>query len=76
MRISEIDFPELLLARQKGGALAVFAGAGVSMPTPSNYPNFKNLANQVASGALKLQPEEPVDGFLGRLADRILTFTG
>lgn len=70
MRISEIDFPELLLASQKEGSLAVFAGAGVSMPPPSNYPNFEDLANRVAGGVLTREREEPIDRFLGRLADR------
>ena len=70
MRISHVDFPESLLASQKQGSLAVFAGAGVSIPPPSNYPDFKDLANRVAGGDLVLQPDEPIDRFLGRLADR------
>jgi len=65
-----VDFPESLLASQKQGSLAVFAGAGVSIPPPSNYPDFKDLANRVAGGDLVLQPDEPIDRFLGRLADR------
>jgi hypothetical protein len=48
----------------------VFAGAGVSTPPPSNYPDFKELANQVAGGVLTPGPDEPIDRFLGRLADR------
>jgi hypothetical protein len=70
VRISQIDFPESLLASQKQGCLAVFAGAGVSIPPPSNYPDFKDLANRVAGGDLVLPPDEPIDRFLGRLADR------
>jgi hypothetical protein len=70
LRICEIDFPEALLVSQKDSCLAVFAGAGVSMPPPSNYPDFKALANQVAGGVLALGPGEPIDLFLGRLKDR------
>lgn len=68
MRICDIDFPELLLASQKNGSLAVFAGADVSMPPPSNYPNFNDLANQVAGRVMMLEPDESVGGFLRRLA--------
>jgi hypothetical protein len=60
LHICEIDFPEPLLDRQKDGGLAVFAGAGVSIPTPSSYPNFKDLANRVAGGVLTLEPNEPI----------------
>ena len=69
MIIGEVDFPKPLLAAQRAGELAIFAGAGVSMPAPSNYPNFKDLANRVAAGKLIADPEEPLDHFLGRLAD-------
>src|ERR1700676_1817489 len=70
LRISEIDFPEALLASQKNSTLAVFAGSGVSIPRPSNYPDFQALANQVAGGILAPGPGEPIDHFLGRLVDR------
>src|SRR5260221_6366142 len=39
------------------------------MAPPSNYPNFRDLANRVAGNA-KIEPGEPVDSFLGRIADR------
>jgi len=39
MRIHGIDFPEELIDAQPDGELVVFAGAGVSMGQPSNYPN-------------------------------------
>jgi hypothetical protein len=70
LHICEIDFPEPLLTGQKAGNLAVFAGAGVSIPPPSSYPSFKDLANRVAGGVRALEPAEPIDHFLGRLADR------
>jgi Domain of unknown function (DUF4020)/SIR2-like domain len=70
MRIREIDFPKPLLDAQRVGSLVIFAGAGVSIPPPSNYPNFGNLADQVAPGVLTREQHEPVDRFLGRLAHR------
>lgn len=48
----------------------VFAGAGVSIPPPSNYPNFHRLAEQVSGGTLAREPSEPVDRFLGRLQSK------
>jgi hypothetical protein len=52
MRIREIDFSKTLLDAQRAGDLVVIAGAGVSIPVPSNYPNFDKLADEVASGVL------------------------
>ena len=69
MRIGGIDLPEPLLTAHKEAKLVVFAGAGVSIPPPSNYPNFASLANQVADGRLTLGTGEPIDRFLGRLCD-------
>src|SRR5262245_22902292 len=54
MRISGVDFPEQLLASRRKSELVIFAGAGVSIPAPSNFPNFKTLAEQIAPGVLTL----------------------
>jgi hypothetical protein len=70
MLIGKMDFPDRLLDAQKDGSLVIFAGAGVSMPPPSNFPNFDDLANQVAGGVLHREEHEPVDRFLGRLIQR------
>jgi len=70
LRIREIDFPEPLLASQREANLVIFAGAGVSIPAPSNYPDFPGLATQVASGVLNREAHEPIDRFLGRLQDK------
>jgi hypothetical protein len=70
MRIRGVNFPDSLIKAQKEGRLVVFAGAGVSMPSPSNYPNFDRLAEKVAAGVLPRGPNEPTDHFLGRLADK------
>ena len=67
MRFGEVDFPEPLLSAQKNGTLVIFAGAGVSMGAPANYPSFTQLANEVASNTLEREKDEPIDHFLGRL---------
>src|SRR5215212_2721773 len=68
MRIGQIDVPQPLLDAQGDGTLVVFAGASVSMPPPSDYPNFKQLAKEIAAGsALTREDREPLERFLGRL---------
>ncbi|MCX6639147.1 MAG: SIR2 family protein [bacterium] len=70
MRIGQIDFPRELIDAQAEKNLVIFAGAGVSMPHPSNYPNFRDLANKIAEGkSTKRKMGEPFDQFLGRLND-------
>ena len=73
MRIKNVDFPTPLLEAQQDGSLVLFVGAGVSMPPPSNFPNFDSLAEQVAAGVLTREQygeqREPVDHFLGRVKD-------
>ncbi|HKQ08137.1 MAG TPA: DUF4020 domain-containing protein [Blastocatellia bacterium] len=69
MLISDVNFPDKLLTAPREGRLVIFAGAGVSMGPPSNYPDFKKLAIQVAqqSGFSEPEPNEPVERFLGRI---------
>ena len=50
LKISNVDFPEPLLNALRGGRLVIFSGAGVSMGSPANLPNFRRLADQVATG--------------------------
>ncbi len=73
MRIKGVDFPHPLLEAQQNGSLVVFAGAGVSIPPPSNFPNFDSLAEKVAAGVLTRdqygEQRELVDHFLGRVKD-------
>jgi hypothetical protein len=64
-RFGEVDFPPAILAAQREGKLVVFAGAGVSMPPPSNLPSFWKLAEMLAAGTTS--PTEPLDQFLGCL---------
>jgi hypothetical protein len=71
MRIGQVDVPEPLLEAQRKGTLVVFAGAGVSMPPPSCYPDFEQLTQQIAEGStLAREENEPPDRFLGRLQNR------
>jgi SIR2-like domain/Domain of unknown function (DUF4020) len=66
--IKGVNFPEIVLRAQRSGSLVIFAGAGVSIPAPSNLPNFDKLAERVADSTLRRGDGEPVDQFLGRLA--------
>ena len=71
MRLAGVDFPRRLTEALESDELVVFAGAGVSMGTPANLPNFEDLATAVAAGTGEGQQEgEPADRFLGRLKDR------
>jgi hypothetical protein len=68
MRIGHVDVPQPLLDVQRNGTMEVFAGAGVSMPPPSNYPNFEQLAEEITAGsALTREDHEPLERFLGRV---------
>ena len=71
MRISGVDFPIDLLKALRDGELVVFAGAGVSIGPPACLPNFRRLANEVASGTGEIRDKhEQEDRFLGWLHHR------
>ena len=71
MRLAGVDFPRRLTEALQSDELVVFAGAGVSMGTSANLPNFEDLATAIAEGTGEAQQEsEPVDRFLGRLKSR------
>lgn len=67
MRVHEVDIPQPIIDAQKQGKLVLFAGAGVSMDAPSNYPNFLNLAEEIGGVAFPKPENEPVDRYFGRL---------
>src|SRR5581483_12461709 len=67
MRIRQVDFPAAVLKAQRSGELVVFAGAGVSMDAPSNYPDFNALASQVGGTQYPRHQGESIDHYLGRL---------
>ena len=66
MLIKHIELPEELITAQKEGRLVIFAGAGVSMEPPANFPSFKKLAEEIAQ-RVGVKLEEPLDRFLGKL---------
>lgn len=67
MRFESIDLPAQVIEAQEKGELVLFAGAGVSIPSPSDLPNFRDLANELANGTAHLQNDEAIDRFLGKL---------
>src|SRR6476660_3495814 len=67
MLIGTIDFPPEVVDGQRDGQLVVFAGAGVSMPPPSNLPSFSDLAAQIGEGCNPRNSSESPDEYLGRL---------
>lgn len=67
---------EHLLSGQQEDKLVIFAGAGVSMGHPSDYPDFRRLAGQIARGSkLKLSANEPIEHFLGDYVTKACTYT-
>lgn len=68
MLFKTINFPDAILEARDNGDLVVFAGAGVSMPSPSSLPSFRGLATRIgeASGTA-YEENEPDDRYLGRL---------
>ena len=68
MLIGAIDFPRSLIEALRNDQLVIFAGAGVSMGSPANRPDFGALADQIAAGtALQWTLGDPIDRFLGQL---------
>lgn len=69
MRFQGVDIPSDVLGAQQEGRLVVFAGAGVSIPSPSNYPDFEGLVRAIggATGALA---KDPFEVLLGQFLER------
>ena len=63
---SEVELPDELVDAERDGKLVLFAGAGVSMGSPSDLPSFKQLADSIAGGTLTREDGEDYDRFLGR----------
>jgi len=71
MRFGGVDLPNALSDAQAKGELVIFAGAGVSMASPSDLPDFPTLANDLANGIATLRQDEDVDRFLGKLPENL-----
>jgi hypothetical protein len=69
MRFQDIDLPQVVIDARKLGNVVLFAGAGVSMDAPSNYPNFCDLATDLGGTAYPIQDHELIDRYLGRLVE-------
>ncbi len=71
----EVDIPNKLILEQQENRLVVFAGAGVSCLSPSNLPNFEDLAIRaeekfgIKRQRAKKEDEyaERIDKYFGRL---------
>lgn len=69
MRFQDVDLPLVVIDSRKRGDLVLFAGAGVSMDAPSNYPNFRDLATDLGGTAYPIEDHELIDRYLGRLVE-------
>lgn len=69
MRVHDIDLPQAVIDAQKRGELILFAGAGVSIDAPSNYPNFRDLATELGGTTYPIRDHELIDRYLGRLVE-------
>lgn len=67
MKLSDVDMPQAIIDAHKRGKLVIFAGAGVSIDAPSNYPDFANLADEIGGAAHPKLTSELIDRYLGRL---------
>lgn len=65
MILGTVSLPDELLIALEENRLVIFAGAGVSMPPPSNLPTFNCLASKIAGGETVENGTE--DRFLGQL---------
>jgi hypothetical protein len=80
MLFESVEIPEPVLEALQNEKLVIFAGAGVSMGEPANYPSFSQLAKDINKDTLRLPIQinekngreewiENIDRFLGRLED-------
>jgi hypothetical protein len=72
MILDPLDIPDELLEAQEQGRLVVFAGSGVSRGPPSDLPDFRGLAAEVAKDTRfendLTKYEQRLDGYFGELA--------
>ena len=69
MKIGSIELDESIVRALRDDRLVVFAGAGVSMGSPSNLPSFKQLAINITEGTGYI-PKAPWDQLLGSLQSK------
>lgn len=71
MYFSAVELPQDLVQAHRDGRLVIFVGAGASRADPSNLPDFRSLANDIATSvhAGDLDLDEDPDVLLGRLVE-------
>lgn len=63
-----LRIPRELVDALRTHKLVIFAGAGVSMGAPTNFPDFNQLVTKIAKGCgLEKEKNESIDRYLGRL---------
>lgn len=68
MTLNKIPYRSEFLTAIRQGRLVIFAGAGVSMGSPSHLPNFRQLAKALAQASGNvMNSSEALDRFLGHL---------
>jgi hypothetical protein len=65
----DVDLPQALVTAERDERLVIFAGAGVSMGSPSSLPSFDALAVAISAGTLTRKDGEGLDAFLGRVEE-------
>ena len=63
----DVNIPSEIFEALEEGKLVIFAGAGVSMDSPSGLPSFSDLASQIGDGCASIKKGEAIDRYLGRL---------
>jgi hypothetical protein len=66
MIFARVRLPDQIRIALEEGRLVIFAGAGISVPPPSNLPSFNGLACQICS--LTSVPPGKEDQVLGKMA--------
>jgi hypothetical protein len=65
-----VGIPHRLLDALNSNSLVIFAGAGVSISSPSNLPSFEDLAQKLASqSGNEYKKDSDIAQFLGRISD-------
>ena len=73
-KVGPLQIGDGILDAIRDDRLVIFAGAGVSMGSPANLPNFTKLALDIAKGtSITMLKDEPIDRFLGRLDHQKIT---
>ncbi len=75
--IDGVNIPDELMEAHDRGELVFFVGAGASMASPTNFPSYRQLAEELAEEAGYEKPKksdlEYLDSFIGSLSDDGIT---